>query len=99
MAQYFPGRIEDKPDAKNPDGEWKYGCVFTLMPSFLSDHEIEAIRKGSVFVGMSRAALYMAIGFPKTTNDSLRGLTQLVYASSYVYLDSDRKVVDVQTHD
>jgi len=68
------------------------------MPSFLSDREIEAIRKGSVFVGMSETALYMGMGFPQKTNESLTGLTQLIYYSSYVYLDRDKKVVDVQTH-
>ncbi len=97
-AQYLPGCIEDRPDPKRPDGGWKYGCAFTVMPSFLSDREIEAIRKGSVFVGMSETALYMGMGFPQKTNESLTGLTQLIYYSSYVYLDRDKKVVDVQTH-
>ena len=68
------------------------------MPTFLTTHEIEAIRKGSVFIGMSRKALYMSMGFPKKNNDSLRGTDQLVYSGgTYVYVLDD-KVVEVQSH-
>jgi hypothetical protein len=74
-------------------------CAFTSMPTFLTDHEIEAIRKGSVFVGMSESALYMAMGFPKSTNDSAVGLKQLVYLSAYIYVDQNKKVAEIQSHD
>jgi hypothetical protein len=64
----------------------------------LNDHEIEAIRKGSVFVGMSEPALYMTVGFPEKTNDSIVGSTQLIYRTMYIYL-RDKKVAEVQSHD
>lgn len=93
QALYVPGCVEDKPTTK------KYYCASTTMPDFLTAQEVEAIRKGSVFVGMSKEALYMAMGFPKTTNDSLVGHKQLVYLSAYVYLDEHDKVVEVQSHE
>jgi hypothetical protein len=74
-------------------------CAFTSMPTSLTDHEIEAIRRGSVFVGMSESALYMAMGFPKSTNDSAVGLKQLVYFSAYIYVGQDKKVAEIQSHD
>src|ERR1019366_952832 len=92
-ALYIPGCIEDNPTPK------KYTCASTSMPGFLSNREIEAIRKGSVFVGMSEPALYMSIGFPKDTNESLIGHTQLVYPTAYIYLDENKKVLEVQSHD
>jgi len=91
-AQYVPGCVMDELTAK------KYACAVTSMPTFLSDREIEAIRKGSVFVGMSKPALYMAVGFPQKTNDSIVGSTQLIYRTMYVYL-RDEKVSEVQTHE
>ncbi len=92
-ALYVPGCIEDAPTTK------KYSCAMTAMPDFLSAHEVEAIRKGIVFVGMSEPAVYMSIGFPKDTNKSAVGLTQLVYLTAYVYLDNQGKVVEIQDHE
>jgi hypothetical protein len=91
-AQYVPGCVVDELTAK------QYACAATSMPSFLTDHEIEAIRKGSVFVGMSEPALYMTVGFPEKTNDSIVGSTQLIYRTMYIYL-RDKKVAEVQSHD
>jgi hypothetical protein len=91
-ALYVVGCIEDAPTPE-------MACASTSMPTFLSDREIEAIRKGSVFVGMSKAALYMAIGFPQTENKSLVDHTQLVYRTAYIYVDTDKKVVEIQSHD
>jgi hypothetical protein len=92
-ALYIPGCIEETPSAK------KYECAFTSMPTFLTKREVEAIRKGSVFIGMSEPALYMLMGFPDHTNESLVGHTQLVYLTAYIYIDNDKKVVEVQSHD
>jgi hypothetical protein len=83
-----PGCVVDELTAK------KYACATTTMPTFLTDHEIEAVRKGSVFVGMSEPALYI---FPEKTNDSIVGSTQLIYHTMYVYL-KDKKVAEVQSH-
>ena len=88
----MPGCVVDELTVK------KYACAATTMPTFLTDHEVEAIRKGSVFVGMSEPALYMAVGFPQKTNDAIVGSTQLIYRTMYVYL-RDKKVAEVQSHD
>jgi hypothetical protein len=76
----------------------EYGCAAISMPTFLTDHEIEAVRKGSVFIGMSEPALYMTVGFPVKTNDSIVGSKQLVYHTMYIYLQ-DKKVTEVQSHE
>lgn len=91
-AQYVPGCVVDELTVK------KYACAATTMPTFLTDHEIEAIRKGSVFVGMSEPALYMTVGFPEKTNDSIVGSTQLIYHTMYIYL-RDKKVAEVQSRE
>jgi len=91
-GEYVPGCVVDELTVK------KYACAATTMPTFLTDHEVEAIRKGSVFVGMSEPALYMAVGFPQKTNDAIVGSTQLIYRTMYVYL-RDKKVAEVQSHD
>jgi len=41
------------------------------MPAFLTDHELDAIRKGRIFIGMSEKALYMPMGFPTKTNEAV----------------------------
>ena len=64
----------------------KYNCAATAMPTFLTDREIDAIRSGSVFVGMSMRALHMTIGFPAETKESLAGLTELTYRKHTVYM-------------
>jgi hypothetical protein len=91
-AIYVPGCVLDELTPKT------YDCASTSMPSFLTEREIEAIRKGSGFIGISETALYMAMGFPKETNKSVVGLTQLVYLSAYVYLDNNKQVVEFQDH-
>ncbi len=88
-ALYVLGCIMDIPTPKT-------ACASTSMPNFLTPNEVEAIRNNKVFIGMSEAALYMAMGFPKETNGAIRGNTQTVYLSAYVYLDQTGKVVEVQ---
>jgi hypothetical protein len=68
------------------------------MPAFLTDHEIDAIRKGRIFIGMSAKALYVATGLPIKTDEAVVGSTQPVYHTSYVYLDNDKKVEEIQDH-
>jgi len=92
-AQYVLGCVAETLTPK------RCHCASTSMPTFLTDREVEAIRKGSVYVGMSEAALYMSIGLPKETNASLVGHTQLVYHTAYIYLDENHKVIEVQSHD
>jgi hypothetical protein len=93
-AFYVPGCIANDITYQN------ILCVSTSMPSFLTEREKEAIRKGNAFTGMSEDALYMALGFPKnrSENDSATGQTQLTYLTGYVYLDKNRRVVRIQSY-
>ncbi len=91
-AQYVLGCVVDELTVK------KYACPATSMPTFLTDDEIEAVRKGNVYVGMSEPALYMSVGFPEKTNESLVGSTQLVYHGMYVYV-RNKKVAEVQNQE
>jgi hypothetical protein len=91
-AQYVLGCVVDQLTRKN------YNCAATSLPSFLTAREVGAIRKGSIFIGMSETALYMAMGFPKETNEAVVGSTQLIYHTCYVYLNRDKKVEEIQDH-
>lgn len=68
------------------------------IPKKLTPQEITAIKKRSVFRGMSRDALYYALGLPKSENDWGQGGKQLVYTDTLmVYLNNQAKVVDWQS--
>lgn len=69
------------------------------MPSDLTPREIEAIRKGSIFRGMSKDAVYYTIGFPEKDNDWGRGGKQFIYfhGTMYVYIDATEHVTDWQS--
>ena len=66
------------------------------IPKDLTEREIEAIKKGEIFRGMSQAALIYSWGKPKKENDYGKGGRQLVYDNQYVYLDGG-KIVDWQS--
>jgi len=76
-----------------------YGNFFTGIPKF-TPREMAAIRKESIFRGMSRRALECAIGYPESENDWGTAGIQLVYfgSSEYVYLRQGA-VVDWQLFD
>jgi hypothetical protein len=63
------------------------GVFFIAMPQ-LTPREIAAVKKETIFRGMSRRALECAIGFPESENDWGSGGIQLVYfrGSEFVYL-------------
>ena len=68
----------------------------TEIPKKLTTKEVEAIRGGSIFRGMSLDALHYSFGFPKKENNWGRGGKQLIYGERmFVYIESD-KVVDWQ---
>ena len=71
----------------------------TLIPTDLTPREIEAIRKGSIFNGMSKRAVYYTIGFPEKENDWGRGGKQFVYFNGkiFVYIDGTDHVRDWQS--
>lgn len=72
------------------------GRLLAEMPK-LTNREIEAVKHGTIFKGMTEDALYDVLGFPKTKNDWGDGGEQLVFTDTFiVYLDSASKVVNWQ---
>jgi len=69
------------------------------MPTNLTPREIEAVRKGTIFKGMSKSAVHYTIGFPEKENDWGRSGKQLIYFRNtlFVYLDATEHVVDWQS--
>lgn len=62
----------------------------------ITEKEVQAIKKGTIFRGMSENALHFSIGFPSKENDWGRGGKQLIYYDRiYVYI-KDGKVIDWQ---
>jgi hypothetical protein len=89
-----------KCDGKDDSCFGNYGSeLFAEIPSGLTAEEIEAIRRGTYFTGMSKGALYMSIGLPDRENDYGRGGYQLVYADGKVliYTDAEGKITDSQS--
>lgn len=61
------------------------------IPSYFSRRELDAIRGGSMFRGMSELALDWSIGRPKDKNDWGLAGKQLIYGSGlYVYIVDDK---------
>ncbi len=78
------------------------GGFITAIPHDLSPREIQAIRHGTLFRGMSKRAVeYSQLGrLSETENDWGSGGTQLKFGdSTYIYLNEDNKVVDWQMLD
>jgi hypothetical protein len=62
----------------------------------ITEKEIQAIKKGTIFKGMSEKALYFSIGLASKENDWGSGGKQLIYGDRiYVYI-KDGKVIDWQ---
>jgi len=71
--------------------------LLTKVPSFLTGEEVQAVRKGEIFKGMSRRAVEYIRGGTSKENDWGSGGLQLVYGEHlFVYLDSGCKVSDWQ---
>lgn len=75
------------------------GYLLPALPKTLTPREILAIKKRSVFRGMSKDAVDFALGPPEATNDWGKGGKQLIYFSNtlLIYLDNQNKVDDVQS--
>ena len=72
--------------------------LLSEIPKKLTPQEITAIKKRSIFRGMSKDALYYSLGLPKSENDWGRGGKQFVYTDTLmVYLDNQNKIVDWQS--
>jgi hypothetical protein len=87
-------------DSERPFLERVIGTLQMEMPK-LTPREIDAIRKGTIYKGMTKAALDLMLGFTDKENDWGRGGKQLVYYDGrlLVYLDRDNKVEDWQSLD
>jgi hypothetical protein len=92
-------------DMKHLNYEWAEKMSFfekatwpflTAIPKDLSDTEIEAIKKGSIFRGMSLTALHYSWGYPKKENDWGNTGKQLIYTDTLIVYVRDKKVVDWQ---
>jgi hypothetical protein len=68
----------------------------TSIPKTLSPVEIEAIKNGSLFRGMSLTALHYSWGYPQKENDWGSTGKQLIYADRLFVYIRDKKVVDWQ---
>jgi len=88
-AQYIVGCVDEIAVSN-------LACASITMPDFLTTDEIVAIRKGTIFIGMSEPALYMTMGFPQKTKNSTVGDSQLVYAKKLVYVDSVKHVSRIE---
>lgn len=72
--------------------------LLSEVPKKFTPQEIAAIKKRSIFRGMSKDALYYSIGLPKSENDWGQGGKQFVYTDTLmVYLNNQDKVVDWQS--
>jgi hypothetical protein len=76
------------------------GSLLRSLSSY-TPREIEAVRSGTLFRGMSRSAADASIGLSDKENDWGRGGKQVIYLGGriVVYLDHDDKVVDWQMFD
>lgn len=69
----------------------------TRIPNFLTKKEIAAIKKRSIFRGMSTSAMMLSWGYKYERNDWGRGGDQYIYSdTNYVYVKNG-KIVDWQS--
>jgi hypothetical protein len=88
-------------DSDRPFRERVIGTLKMEMPKKLTQREIYAIKKGTIYKGMTEDALDYMLGFNDKENDWGRGGRQLVYhdGSLLVYLDRNNRVEDWQSFD
>lgn len=72
------------------------GAFLTEIPTNLSPREIQAIKSGTIFRGMSQRVLYYSWGLPDKENDFGRAGKQYVYGDQYVYVQNEQ-VTDWQS--
>jgi hypothetical protein len=95
----FDARRDDKVTFFQRVVESYPASLRSLIPTDMTPREIEAVRKGSIFNGMSKDAMYRAIGFPEKENNWGRGGKQFIYFNGklFVYLDATDHVKDWQS--
>ncbi len=75
-------------------------ALLLQIPKGLTQKEVDAIKHGTIFKGMSKDGVDYLLGFPDKENDWGRGGKQRIYADRlFVYLDHDEKVEDWQSID
>jgi hypothetical protein len=73
------------------------GSFLTNIPNDLTPQELAAIKKGTIFKGMSKRAAQLELGLPREENDWGQGGEQLIYSNNVmIYIDNQEKVVDWQ---
>lgn len=68
----------------------------TEIPAKFTSREIDAIRSGSFFVGMSEDALWDALGMPDKINDYGTSEQWVYPGGTFIYLDASKHVIDRQ---
>jgi hypothetical protein len=91
----------DTGDSDNrPLTERVTGTLLTEIPKVLTQKEIDAIKHGTIFKGMSKDAIDCLLGFPDKENDWGRGGKQRIYLDRlFVYFNRGEKVEDWQSID
>lgn len=87
--------------SKMPMAEWReqhFSESPAKLPDSFTDDELDGIQNGEVRVGMSRAAVFLAIGYPpKSTNPSMQSKILKYelrrFMSRSIRFDGDDKVV------
>ena len=77
------------------------GTLLLQIPKGLTQKEVDAIKHGTIFKGMSTDAVDYLLGFPDKENDWGRGGKQRIYLGGrmFVYFGHDEKVEDWQLID
>jgi hypothetical protein len=97
LAITYPERLTDKDESFM---ERISSSLLTAIPTKFTPREVAAIKKRSIFRGMTEGALVYTLGSAKSENDWGRGGKQFVYTDTLtVYLDNQDKVVDWQALD
>ena len=75
------------------------GTLVTEIPDTLTQKEIDAIKTGTIYKGMTKDALTYMLGFKDKENDWGSGGKQLIYYDGrlLIYLDKDNKIQDWQS--
>jgi len=97
----FTPEMYYKGDDSKPFLERVIGELLLEVPKKLTPKEVDAIKQGTIYKGMSGTALFYLLGLPDKENDWGRGGKQWIFHDNtlLVYLDQDEKVEDWQVMD
>jgi hypothetical protein len=91
---YYMGEDSDRPFIRRV-----IGTLVTEIPDTLTQKEIDAIKTGTIYKGMTKDALTYMLGFKDKENDWGSGGKQWIYYDGrlLIYLDKDNKIQDWQS--